>query len=49
MKALVHSSDRQSEIWHMRMGQIHCMPLSLLWEMVTDFLEFNIEHDNVCK
>lgn len=49
MKALVHSNDSQSEIWHKRMGHLHYKALPLLWEMVISFLEFIIEHNCVCK
>eukprot|EP00253_Pinus_taeda_P014713 PITA_14713 len=43
VKALLHESDSQSELWHKRMGHLHYRALPMLWRMVTGFLEIRVE------
>ena len=48
--ALTHSSDNElCELWHRRMAHLHHPALRMLRYMATSFLEFNTEHDDVCR
>jgi hypothetical protein len=49
VQALVHNNENLCELWHMRLGHLHYRELSILREIVTSFLEFNIELQGVCR
>jgi hypothetical protein len=41
--ALVHESDNPCELWHNRMGHLHYKVFSILRNIFTGLLDFNVE------
>jgi hypothetical protein len=48
-QALVHNSVSSSELWHRRLAHLNYKVLLVLSKMVTGLLEFQTDHDRVCK
>lgn len=49
VKALIHSNDNLSELWHERMGHLHYRAIPVLQEMVTDLPQFGVKQDGDAK
>jgi hypothetical protein len=50
-RALMHSTNNSElcDLWHKRMGHFHHGAMRILREIVIGVVEFNIEHQEVCK